>query len=94
MLEKIKTALRITHTYLDRDILDTISTARAEMIRSGINNDKANDGNDALIAQAIKTYCLYVYAPNSKDAEGYFESWQYQLDNIRKTSAYAEGSED
>lgn len=85
MLEKVKTALRISHSYLDNDILDTINTARAEMIRSGVSDDVANSSAD-VVEMAIKTYCLFVYANDKKMSEGYFESWQYQLDNIRKSS--------
>lgn len=85
MLEKVKIALRITHTYLDSDITDTINTARAELIRSGVSVDVAESDTD-LVQMAIKTYCLYVFSNDTKMAEGYFKSWQYQLDNIRKSS--------
>lgn len=88
MLEKVKLALRISHTMLDEDIRETISTARAEMIRAGITESKASDDADPLITTAIKTFCMYYYAYNEKMAEGYFISWQYQLDNLRKTAAY------
>lgn len=84
MLNKVKLALRINHTALDSDIEDTIATARAEMIRSGIPVEVAESESE-LIQQAIKTYCLFVYA-DEKKAEGYFMSWQYQLDNIRKST--------
>jgi uncharacterized phage protein (predicted DNA packaging) len=85
MLEKVKMALRISHNLLDSDINDTISTARSEMIRSGIAENIANSDID-IIQMAIKTYCLYVYASDTKLTEGYFKSWQYQLDNIRKST--------
>lgn len=85
MLEKVKMALRISHNLLDSDINDTISTARSEMIRSGIAENIANSDID-IIQMAIKTYCLYIYASDTKLTEGYFKSWQYQLDNIRKST--------
>lgn len=88
ILAKVKLALRISHTYLDSDITDTISTARAELVRSGVASDVAN-GNTDMIVMAIKTYCLFVYANNDKMADGYFKSWQYQLDNIRKSTISA-----
>lgn len=78
-------ALRISHNLLDSDINDTISTARSEMFRSGIAENIANSDID-IIQMAIKTYCLYVYASDTKLTEGYFKSWQYQLDNIRKST--------
>lgn len=85
MLEKVKLALRISHNLLDSDIEDTIETARAELIRSGCSEEYANS-NHTLIVSAIKTYCLYVYANDEKKTQGFFESWQYQLDNIRKSA--------
>lgn len=85
MLAKVKLALRITHSLLDSDITATISTARAEMIRSGISSDVANSSLD-IVEMAIKTYCLFVYANDAKMSDGYFTSWQYQLDNIRKST--------
>ena len=93
MLEKVKLALRISHNLLDSDIQGTIDTARAELIRSGVSEEKAN-GNDVLVESAIKTYCLFVYTNDDKRAQGFFESWQYQLDNLRKSGEYnAEGSD-
>lgn len=85
MLAKVKLALRITHTYLDSDITDTIKVARQEMVRSGISEEIANSELE-IIENAIKTFCLYVYANDSKMTEGYFHSWEYQLDNIRKST--------
>lgn len=93
MLEKVKLALRISHNLLDSDIESTIDTARAELIRSGVSEEKANS-EDVLIESAIKTYCLFVYTNDDKRAQGFFESWQYQLDNLRKSNEYnTEGSD-
>lgn len=85
MLEKVKIALRINHTLLDSDIEDTINTARAEMLRSGVSEEIANSSLD-VVEMAIKTYCLFVYANDTKMVDGYFNSWQYQLDNLRKST--------
>lgn len=85
MLEKVKLALRISHSYLDSDIQDTIDAARAEMLRAGVSESVANSELD-IVEMALKTYCMYVYANDSKMSEGYFKSWQYQLDNIRKST--------
>jgi uncharacterized phage protein (predicted DNA packaging) len=93
MLDKVKLSLRISHNLLDSDIESTIDTARAELIRSGVYAKKANS-EDALVESAIKTYCLFVYSNDDKRAQGFFESWQYQLDNLRKSSGYnTEGSD-
>lgn len=91
MLETIKIALRISHTKLDNEINNTIAVARAELIRTGIHADKANATGDYLINEAIKTYCLFSYSNDDKMAEGYFNSWQYQVENLRKSNGYRAG---
>jgi len=85
MLDKVKLSLRISHDLLDNDILDTINTARAEMVRAGVVPSVAESNND-VVEMAVKTYCLYVYANDEKAKDGYFTSWQYQLDNLRKST--------
>lgn len=92
MLEEVKLTLRISHNLLDSDIQSTIDVARAEMIRSGVSKELANSDN-VLIKSAIKTYCLFVHSNDDKKTQGFFDSWQYQLDNLRKSSFDAEGSE-
>lgn len=84
MLYKVKLALRINHNLLDSDIEDTINAARSEMMRAGVAEEVASGSSD-LVEMAIKTYCLFTYA-NEKVRDGYFESWQYQLDCIRKST--------
>lgn len=86
-LDKVKLALRITHTKLDTDIQESIDTAKKEMERAGIIASAIVD-TDVLILDAIKTYCKYSYASDENMREGYFNSWQYQLDCLRKTEAY------
>lgn len=84
MLDKVKLALRITHTYLDSDITETIAQARAEMVRAGVQSGVAESDN-LLVEGAIKTFCLMHYSNDSKMADGYARSWEYQLDNLRKS---------
>lgn len=84
MEDRVKLALRISHSLLDTEITNTIAAAKAEMRRAGVDNNVI-DEDDEVFAQAILAYCLYVLAGDQKMKDGYFESWQYQLDNIRKT---------
>lgn len=84
MLDKVKLALRITHTLLDSEIEDTIELARSEMVRAGVNPIVA-DSDNVIVEGAIKTYCLFRFSNDVKMADGYFKSWEYQLDNIRKS---------
>lgn len=84
MLDKVKLALRISHNLLDADIAETIALARTEMMRAGVDVSLAQSDNP-LVEGAIKTFCLSNYTDKDK-AEKYFESWQYQLDNLRKSN--------
>lgn len=86
-LQKVKLALRISHTALDTEIQATIDTAKAEMARAGMLSTAIVE-TDALILDAVKTYCKYSFASDENQREGYFTSWQYQLDCLRKTEAY------
>lgn len=85
MLDKVKLALRITHTFLDDAIEEEISEARADMIRSGVDEDVANNDSYPATASCVKTYCLYRHA-SKEDAERYWESYQYQVDCMRKST--------
>lgn len=86
MLELIKLALRISTDKLDTEITMLIASAQAEMVRAGVPADVASDESNVLITQAIKTYCMYQLTDEINIQEKYFESFQYQLDNLRKHS--------
>ena len=88
MLEAVKKTLRITHTKLDDSIQDTINTARAELIRLGILASKAEDDEDPLIRDAIKTFCQMSYTDDEKKREMIYKSWEVQADGLRKSSGY------
>lgn len=90
MLEKVKLALRINHNTLDSDILATIEVARADAIRSGVPSEVMNNEEEPLVASLIKTYCLYMYS-EKEDSEKYYQSYLFQLDNLRKSLTYLEG---
>lgn len=90
MLEKVKLALRINHNTLDTDILATIEVARADAIRSGVPSEVMNNEEEPLVASLIKTYCLYMYS-EKEDSEKYYQSYLFQLDNLRKSLTYLEG---
>lgn len=87
-LERVKLALRISHDMLDSEINDNISAARLELKRVGVSDSFADSETDMLIVNAVKTYCLMRMAKSIADAEGYARSWEYQLDNLRKTNSY------
>lgn len=85
--DDVKVALRITHSKLNTELQATIDSAKAEMERAGIVKSTILD-TDKLVATAIKTYCQYMFASDDKIKEGYFISWSYQLDNLRKSKNY------
>lgn len=58
MLEKVRTALRITHNKLDDELQDVIDACKADLKVSGIVKQ---DESDPLIQQAIKTYAKAEY---------------------------------
>ena len=87
MLESVKVALRISHDKLDTEILETIDTAKDEMARVGIEPTKIVE-TDPLISSAIKTFCKYAFSSEPKMQEGFFISWQYQIDCLRKSTDY------
>lgn len=89
MLEQVKTALRISHNVLDDDINMTIETACTECIRAGVPVEVMSDYSNPLVTSVIKTYCMYAYA-DKDNAERYFNSFTYQLDNLRKSLTYIE----
>lgn len=87
LLQKIKLSLRINHNALDDLIASEIDVAKAEMERNGILPSAIVDTDD-LISEAIKTYVQYLHSDDLSEKEGFFGSWTYQLDCLRKTEAY------
>lgn len=55
MLPKVKMAARITTNALDSQLTDLINAAQMDL---GIAGVEVPDGYDALVSQAITTYCL------------------------------------
>lgn len=89
--QKVKLALRISHTLLDAEIADVITSARDELKRAGVASATV-EGEAEIVETAIKTYALAYYASDVKDAERYQKSFEYQCDCLRKS--YPEESED
>lgn len=54
LLNKVKTALRVTTDAFDNEILDLISAAVIDLDIAGIDSEH---GVDAIITRAIVTYC-------------------------------------
>lgn len=85
--EAVKTALRLGETAgnaLAGEIDRNIETARAEMIRAGVSASAVASGHK-LVENAIVTYCLMNLGDKGL-YDRYKESWEYQVDNLRKSS--------
>lgn len=54
MLERVKLALRVTTDAFDAEITDLIAAALKDLGIAGVTNE---DTDDALIRQAVITYC-------------------------------------
>lgn len=85
--DRVKRALRITHTMLDEEINARILAAKKEMIRVGVAKEAAENEDDPLIGEAILTYCMMELGDQSL-FERYSEGWDYRIDNLRKSRNY------
>lgn len=89
--EAVKTALRLGETAgntLSGEVERNIEVARAEMVRAGVPASVA-ESEHKLIENAIVTYCLMTLG-NKELYERYKESWEYQVDNLRKSRLESE----
>lgn len=85
MLNKVKTALRITTDRLDGEITDLIESAKADL---GIVAEIVDD-TDALTRQAIITYCrLHFGQPD--DYDRLKQSYDEQKAQLRANPNYKE----
>ena len=76
MLDKIKTALRISHNKLDDEIQDVIDAAIQSLVAHGI--DAVGRECDPLILNAVKLYCRWQF--NYMDKADQFEkAWKAAL---------------
>lgn len=95
-LEKaVAEALRLSDTAAEKlqpTIRRNILTARAELIRSGVPVVLAESRN-SLVEDAIITFCLYKMDDESM-TERHWSAFQYQQDNLRKSTIKETGNEE
>ena len=95
MLNKVKLAIRITHSKLDSEINENIDAAKEELERAGVPRDIATEPEKyPLVARAIKTYCQSMAALDQNQADKFMDSFKYQADNLRKSTIYGGAGED
>lgn len=70
---KIKNNIRIKHTALDDDIMDTINAALNDLSLCGVRipNVEGSDIMDPLILNAVKLFCKVEYTDDSGKAAEY-----------------------
>lgn len=84
-LEIVKDALRIRHKVLDAEIERLIATARADIIRVGVDAILAQSDDD-LVIQAIVTYCLLNMSSDPELMDKYKRAYEIQIDGLRRMS--------
>lgn len=89
ILQRVKTAKRIGHSKLDEEINDLIEACKLDLDRLGIKKSLI-ENPDAQIRQAIVLYCLSNLSDDINFNKAYGESYQYQVDSLRKTRKYTE----
>src|SRR5690606_13056035 len=71
LLDDVKLALRISPdtTAYDGEVQDLIAEAKADLMLSGVTQEKADDDTDPLIRRAIKTYVKANFGWDNPDAD-------------------------
>lgn len=88
MLEDVKKALRISHNLLDEEITETIEAARLDLVRLNVSRGMVYESDNPLVKKAIITFCKAEYANDTKMAERFEQSYEYQADKLRKSEGY------
>jgi hypothetical protein len=90
LLLKIKNNLRISHSALDEDLTDTVTSCLADLRVCGVKTpelDTPADSIDPLILNAIKLYCRAEFIDDTAKAAVYKERY----DSLKSSLMMAEG---
>ena len=89
LLLKVKTNLRIRHTVLDDDVVDTIEACLADLKVCGVKGPVQDDPRDLdpLILNAVKLYCKVAFTDDTDKAAAY----QARYDALKSCLMMAEG---
>lgn len=85
MLEKIKTALRISHDRLDADIQADIDACLADLKLCGVIH--APD-TDPLIINAVKLWCRSLYTDDPAKGAEYLRRYEAMKGSLQMASGY------
>lgn len=94
MLEKVRTALRITTQAYDSELEDLIEAAKLDLNVAGVSNDElaaGNEVNDKLLIRAITTYCKLNFGePSQINYSAWLTSYQEQKAQLSMNRSYTE----
>ena len=85
ILDTVRLALRWKSTSLDTEIQRYIDWSRAEIERAGVSQAIASSDN-TLITDCIVQGCLMNLSTDERIRDAAGKSFQYQLDNLRKSA--------
>ena len=84
-LNKVKLAIRVSHTKQDGDITDTIEACLADLQVHGI---VYADDTDPLVLNAVKLYCKSLYTDDTAKAADYMSRYTALRDCLKVAEGY------
>jgi uncharacterized phage protein (predicted DNA packaging) len=90
ILDDVKTVLRVTHDFLDSEIIDLIDAAKADLINAGIKVNKVDDDNDKLVKRAIMVYVKSQFGYDNPEADRFQRSFDEIKLRMSITPGYLE----
>jgi hypothetical protein len=96
LLLKVKNNLRISHTSLDDDLADTVSSCLADLQVCGVQVPTPDDPQetDPLILRAIKLYCRAAFTDDTAKAAEYQKRYDSLKSCLMMAEGYREGTGD
>ena len=85
MLDKVKSALRVSGNFFDVEIQDLIDAAKLDLNISGVVKI---DDNDALIQRAIIVYCKANFGYDNNEAERFQKSYDMLKQHLSLAGDY------
>ncbi len=86
LLQRVKTALRVSHAVLDGDIQADIDACMADLKMCGVAFDAVDP--DALIFNAIKLYCRATYTDDPAKGAEYMQRYNALKGSLMLASEY------
>lgn len=91
MLEKVKTALRVSTDVFDDEIQDLINAAMLDLGIAGVTND---DTTNALIIRAVITYCRLHFGDHVDEYDRLKASYDEQKAQMSMATGYTDWGTD